>query len=137
MPQKKKSDKKEVQVETTADPKVLSKLSRSHDQKVRMFVAENVLTPPKVLARMSKDKNLNIRDAVASNPKTPIDILQKLVNQKNMFLSEKAVETLLESYKQKKILLTDKDLFLLLMKKHPGIPNMELLAHLAALKTTK
>ncbi|SHI54630.1 hypothetical protein SAMN02745216_00120 [Desulfatibacillum alkenivorans DSM 16219] len=68
----------------TADPKLLSKFSKSSNYEIRMEAAANTHTPPKALLELAADKDGLVRVKAIGNPNTPTDQLSRMLWDHNV-----------------------------------------------------
>ncbi len=61
----------------------LAALSSDHRRKIRMRVAENILTPLSILVKLALDRHEDVRLAVAENPRIPRALLEHLAGDES------------------------------------------------------
>lgn len=65
---------------------------------VREAVAWNKNSTDKILHRLSKDSNFRVRRGVAQNKATPYDTLQSLLHDEDKFVKQNAKENLEQNH---------------------------------------
>lgn len=78
----------------STNSKILAKLAKNKNWKVRIAVARNKNTEPKILAKLAKDERWEVHLAVAKNDNTDMETLAMLEKDSEWTVSEAAKRAL-------------------------------------------